>query len=103
MSFFSKRFSKGTIIDKTDCYNTKTGKYIERKHYGVVSTSDKNDTVFHIFTSVNKENNKPIDKDKFSNDFVKRELSKPTYITEPIFKKETKKLKRYKPGGKYDV
>ena len=101
MSFFSKRFSKGTIIDKVESIHIETNKKIG-KHYGVVSTSDKNETVFHIFTSVNKGNNKPIDKSKFSNDFADKVFTKQTYITEPKFKNETKNLKRVKGGGKYE-
>ena len=104
MGFFSKRFSKGTIIDKTDSYHIDTRKHLIRKHYGVVEKTDGEWTIFSIFSSSNKYKtvNKPINKSKFTTDFAEKVFHKPTYISEPVFKKESKKLKRYKSGGKYN-
>ena len=102
MSFFSKLFKKGTIIESKQCTHIETEK-AKGFHWGVVNESDKKETIFHVFTTSNKGNNKLIDRNKFSNDFAKKNLRKDTYISEAIFKNKTKNLKRPKGGGKYNV
>ena len=101
-SFLSKRFSKGTIIAKTESIHIETNKK-KGKHYGVVSESNKEKTIFHIFTHKATEDNKLIDFSKFSNDFGKLFISAETYISKAIFMNETKNIKRLKGGGKYNV
>jgi uncharacterized protein YktB (UPF0637 family) len=72
-------------------------------HFGIVEESNKEDTLFHIFTHSTEGSNKPIETDKFSNDFAKENLDDSTNISEALFKNKTKKIKRVKGGGKYDL
>jgi len=101
MGFLSKVFKKGTIIESKQCIHIKSGK-IKGYHMGIVNESDKNETIFHIFTH-SKKSNTPVDFSKFSNDFGKKRLDNETYISDKIFKNKTKDIKRPKGGGKYNV
>lgn len=100
MSFFSKSFSKGTIIESEQCIHIKTGKIIG-SHKGVVHEKKGNWTIFSIFSTSKKQNNNPLDMSKFSNDFGKN-LKSDTKISEPVFMNKTKLLKKVQGGGKYE-
>ena len=69
MTFLSKLFKKGTIIDSDQCIHIKTGK-VKGYHSGVVSESNKDETIFHIFTHSNKGNNKPSKKIMMIDNFI---------------------------------
>lgn len=102
MSFLSKNFPKGTIIESTECIHIETKKK-KGFHRGVVDESNNKETRFHIFTHSTGGNNKLVDFTKFSNDFGKKKLDDKTYITEAIFQNKTKNIKRPKGGGSYNV
>lgn len=102
MGFLTKKFSKNSIIVSDNCVHESNGTTTGR-HYGVVRESDSKRTIFNIFSSRcgNKYKNVEIDKEKFSNDFGDKILSKRTFLSGCRFWQRTKKVKRVKGGGKY--